>query len=137
MPKNKKGQIYYQVTHEKPQGPSHVLLLGGSVGAALSFFIVSVAGALNGTEMNDLVLYFILSAILGFFVGTFLTWLFLRNFASVVSASSSLTQTEVSASSAPEAPITSEQTAQSPAVPAEEDKGQSVDFVFPELSPDK
>jgi hypothetical protein len=137
MPKNKKGQIFYQVTKDKPQGLSHVLLLGGSVGTALSFFIVSVLGALNGIEMNDWVLYFILAAIIGFVAGTFLTLLFVRNFSKVVSTSAATDQSTVipqGTEAAVEQPVTSEGPT---VVPGEEDKGQSVDFVFPELSPDK
>lgn len=139
MSKNKKGQIYYQVTREKPEGVSHVLLIGGSVGAAMGFFIVSVVGAMNGTEMDDLVFYFLLSAIAGFLAGGFLTGLFVRNFSKVISASSALTESR-SVMTPASAPVTavSEPTSSEPAViPGEEDKGQSVDFVFPELSPDK
>jgi hypothetical protein len=136
MPKNKKGQIFYQVTKDKPQGISHVLLLGGSVGTALSFFIVSVLGALNGIEMNDWVFYFILAAIIGFFVGGFLTLLFVRNFSKVVFSSSAAT--ESAAQPSVEAEVGQPAVSEGPAVvPGEEDKGQSVDFVFPELSPDK
>jgi phosphate/sulfate permease len=136
MPTTRKGQVYYQVTKDKPEGVSHVLLIGGSVGAALGFFIVSVVGAMNGTEMDDLVLYFILSAIGGFLAGGFLTLLFVKNFSKVVSASS-LVSEQVPESAVANEPVVDPSMTELPVVPGEEDKGQSVDFVFPELSPDK
>lgn len=134
MAKDKKGKVFYNVTKEKPSGKSQVLLAGASGGAVISFFMVSVLGSLYGIEMDNLVFYFMLSSIVGFFVGGILTWLFVRNFSNVVSAS------EIFESKAAEmkqtADVQPEMTAESTA-PTEEDKGQSVDFVFPELSPDK
>ena len=133
MPKDKKGQIYYDVTKDKGQDISHLLLVGGSVGAALSFFVISVLGALNGMEMNDWVFYFILSAIIGFLLGAVATLVFVRFFIKVVSSSMA---TEPAAPTA-SAPIATSTEGPNPVVPTEEDKGQSVDFVFPELTPDK
>jgi hypothetical protein len=134
MAKDKKGKVFYNVTKEKPSGKSQILLAGASGGAVISFFMVSVMGSLYGIEMDNLVFYFILSCIVGFFIGGLLTWLFVRNFSKVVSASEMLM---------PEAPAMKPSLEPQPesnsesAVPVEEDKGQSVDFVFPELSPDK
>jgi hypothetical protein len=131
MAKNNKGKQFFEVTREKPVGKGYVLLIGGSVGSAVSFFIVSVLGSFYGIGMDDLVFYFILSSIFGFFVGGFLIWLFILYFSKVASASFLPSVEKVQVESA--------ETASSEAVMAgeESEKGQSVDFVFPELSPDK
>ena len=92
-------------------------------------------GTFYGTEMDDLVFFFILSGILGFFVGGFLTWFFVIYFSEVVAVSSVLPVekpteeigVQSSEATIPESDISAEET----------EKGQSVDFVFPELSPDK
>lgn len=68
-----------------------------------------------------------------------MTWLFVRYFSKVVSVSSVLTteidETKMAVEPQVEQSIKSE--AES-VIPAEDQgKGQSVDFVFPELSPDK
>jgi len=135
MAKKNKGKQFYVVTREKPAGKAYVILMGGSMGAVISFFIVSVLGTLYGTEMDDLVFFFILFGIFGFFVGGFLTWFFALYFSKVVAASSVVPM---------EKPMeeTLVQSLETPnlesVMPAEEtEKGQSVDFVFPELSPDK
>ena len=134
MAKNSKGKLFYEVTREKPTGKTQILLMGGSVGAVVSFFIVSFLGSLYGIEMDELVFYFILSSILGFFVGGFLTWFFVRNFSKVVSATSVLTSDAVNVKPEVEPLLVSDPES---VISAEEEKGQSVDFVFPELSPDK
>jgi len=131
MAKNNKGKQFFEVTREKPVGKGYVLLMGGSVGSAVSFFIVSVFGSFYGIGMDDLVLYFILSSIFGFFMGGFVTWLFVLYFSKVVSASFVSPVEKIQTQSA--------ETDSSESVMAaeESEKGQSVDFVFPELSPDK
>src|SRR5580692_2103442 len=88
MAKNNKGKQFYVVTLEKPVGKIYLLLMGGSMGAAISFFIVSVLGTFYGTEMDDLVFFFILFGIFCCFVGGFLTWFFVLYFSKVVAASS-------------------------------------------------
>ena len=131
MAKNNKGKQFFEVTREKPVGKGYVLLMGGSVGSAVSFFVVSVLGAFYGIGMDDLVFYFILFSIFGFFVGGFFTWFFILYFSKVASASF--------VSSVDEVQVQSAETASSDSAMAveESEKGQSVDFVFPELSPDK
>ena len=134
MAKDSKGKVFFQVTKEKPSGRSQIILAGASGAAAISFFMVSVLGTLYGIEMDQLVFYFILSSIIGFFVGGALTWLFVRNFSKVISASEMFVPEGAEAKPSVEAqPVINPE----PAAPGEEDKGQSVDFVFPELSPDK
>lgn len=133
MAKDKKGKIFYEVTKEKPSGKTHVFLMGGSVGAVISFFIVSALGVFSTIGMDDLVFYFILSCLVGFLVGGFLTWVFVENFSKVVSGPSVSTPQPNDVK-----PVTPENPSGEPeANPDEADKGQSVDFVFPELSPDK
>jgi len=134
MAKDKKGKVFYELTKEKPSGKSQILLAGASSGAAISFFMVSVLGVLYGIELDSLVFYFILSSVVGFFIGGLLTWLFVRNFSKVVSASEMLMPEASEIKQSVE--IQSESNPES-AASVEEDKGQSVDFVFPELSPDK
>jgi hypothetical protein len=131
MAKKNKGKQFFEVTRERPIGKGYVLLMGGSVGSAVSFFVVSVLGSFYGTAIDNLVFYFILSSILGFFIGGLATWFFVLYFSKVVSAGSG--------------PIAEKNSVQSvemdfpeSVMPAEDsEKGQSVDFVFPELSPDK
>jgi hypothetical protein len=131
MAKNNKGKQFFEVTREKPVGKGYVLLMGGSVGSAVSFFIVSVLGSFYGIGMDDLVFYFILSSIFGFFVGGFFTWFFILYFSKVALASFVSSVDEVQVQSAETASSDSAMTVE------ESEKGQSVDFVFPELSPDK
>lgn len=135
MAKNNKGKQFYVVTREKPAGKAYLLLTGGSMGSAVSFFIVSIIGTFYGTEMDDLVFFFIIFGILGFFVGGFLTWFFVLYFSKVV-ATSSVVPMEKSPEETPgQAMETSDLESVMPE--SETEKGQSVDFVFPELSPDK
>src|ERR1700679_4052586 len=130
MAKNNKGKQFFEVTREKPVGKGYVLLMGGSVGSAVSFFVVSVLGAFYGIGMDDLVFYFILFSIFGFFVGGFFTWFFILYFSKVASASF--------VSSVDEVQVQSAETASSDSAMAveESEKGPSFDFVFSELSPD-
>jgi hypothetical protein len=131
MAKNNKGKQFFEVTREKPIGKGYLLLMGASVGSAVSFFIVSVLGSFYGTAMDNLVFYFILSSILGFFIGGLVTWFFVLYFSKVVSAGS-LPSIEKKSIQDVETDFPES------AMPVEDaEKGQSVDFVFPELSPDK
>ena len=131
MAKNNKGKQFFEVTREKPIGKGYLLLMGASMGSAVSFFIVSVLGSFYGTAMDNLVFYFILSSIFGFFIGGLVTWFFILYFSEVVSASSVPSVEKKSIQNVdtdfPESATPIEDT----------EKGQSVDFVFPELSPDK
>jgi high-affinity Fe2+/Pb2+ permease len=131
MAKNNKGKQFYEVTREKPLGKGYVLLMGSSIGSAVSFFIVSLLGSFYGIEIDDLVFFFILSSFLGFVVGGLLTWLFVLYFSKVTSASS------VSAMEKSQVQSGEEVLSESSMASEESEKGRSVDFVFPELSPDK
>jgi hypothetical protein len=134
MAKDKKGNLFYEVTREKPVGKLQILLMGGSVGTVVSLFIVAVVGSFYGTGMDDLVFFFILSGIFGFFVGGFLIWFFIHSFSKAVAVSfgEPKKKNEEKIENQPAA-ANSE-----PVVLAEDAaKGQSVDYVFPEISPDK
>jgi hypothetical protein len=136
MAKREKDKIYYEITREKPFGTFYMLMVGGASGSVLSFLIVSLVGAYSGMEMDALVLSFLVATFLGFFFGGMLVWLCLKYFDQYLPFSllmGGVTEkppVEAVAEPLPEVPA-------SPVVEDEEAKGKSVDFVFPELSPDK
>lgn len=145
MPKRQKDRMYYEITKEKPLSNFHLLITGGAAGSILAFLIVSLVGACAGMEMDALVLAFLIASFLGFFFGAILTWLaqrYLENFVSqaaglgvpVEPVAQEQTVAAVEASGAGDMPV---DLAPPPPVEGEEAKGKSVDFVFPELSPDK
>ena len=145
MPKRQKDRMYYEITKEKPLSTFHLLLAGGAAGSILAFLIVSLLGACVGMEMDALVLAFLIASFLGFFFGAFLTWLAQRYLGNFVSRAAGLGSPDEESLSQ-QAPVSMEvsETGEIPAdlapptaVEGEEDKGKSVDFVFPELSPDK
>jgi hypothetical protein len=125
---------FYEITKEKPSGRYQILMVGGSAGSVLAFLVISLVGAYTGMALDSLVLSFLAASFLGFFLGGLLTWLSFSYFGKISKEfekeSDEKTMVE------PE-PIVEEniQTELSP--DTDENKGQSVDFVFPELSPDK
>jgi hypothetical protein len=136
MATREKDRLYYEITKEKPFGSFQMLLVGGSAGSVTGFLIASLVGAYEGIEIDALVLVFLVSSFLGFFFGAILMWLCLRYFGKLIAdiplvgeAPSSVPPGETS-----ESFISTEV---NPAAENEEEKGKSVDFVFPELSPDK
>ena len=140
MAKRDKNKLFYEVTKERPLGSFHVLMVGGSAGSVLAFLVVSLVGAYEGVGIDSLVFAFLVASILGFLFGALLSWFAWRYFDEWVPVSALWGGT-------PEKPIPAEM-AGAPAPPAveaepnpvvedEEAKGKSVDFVFPELSPDK
>lgn len=137
MAKKDKDKIYYEVTREKPFGLFHMLLAGGSAGSVLCFLIVSLVGAYAGLGMDGLILLFLTATFLGFLLGAILVWFFIRFVEPKLDLAwlSGGTSSRPSVEEAPSQPIVEE--AESPVVGDEEAKGKSVDFVFPELSPDK
>ena len=132
MATDKKGNLFYEVTREKPGGKSNLLLLGGSISAVISFFCVSILGSIFGVEMDDLIFYFIISSIVGFLAGGVLTWFVVYYIPNKTNSPSPKSNDENQEFQ----PVASNNT--EPIIPAEEaEKGQSVDYVFPEISPDK
>lgn len=137
MARQEKDRIYYEITKEKPFGQFQLLLVGGSAGSVVGFLIASLVGAYEGIEMDSLVLAFLVASLLGFFLGTGLMWSFLHYFGKFTNELS-LTPTEAEREQAVEAETPSEEAAlESPVVEAEDSKGQSVDFTFPEFTPEK
>jgi hypothetical protein len=141
MAKRVKDRLYYEVTKEKPFGLFHMLMVGGAAGSVLAFLTVSLVGAYEGTEMDSLVFAFLLSSFLGFFFGALLTWAVVSFFEKWIPVPAMLGMEETSpvqAAGEPEvveAPVSEME--KGPIVENEEVKGSTVDFIFPELSPDK
>lgn len=135
MAKREKDKIYYEVTREKPFGTFHMLMVGGASGSVLSFLIVSLVGAYSGMEMDSLVLFFLVATFLGFFFGAMLVWLFQKYFEKNLNFSFLSGGVEEKPAVTVGEPLP--EPMESPVVEDEEAKGKSVDFVFPELSPDK
>jgi hypothetical protein len=143
MAKKDKDRLYYEVTKERPYNTFQMLMMGGSAGSVLAFFIVSLIGAYEGTEMDSLVLAFLLASFLGFFVGAYFMWFVINRLESLLPIANLLDGTvskipsEIISPSVSEVapPIVKEDT--STAIENDDTKGKSIDFVFPELSPDK
>jgi len=138
MAKREKDRLYYEVTKEKPFGTFQIVMVGGTAGSILGFLIVSLVGAYEGIEMDSLILAFLLSSLLGFFFGGLLSWIFVQLFDKWVPVSSLLGVGEtLMASEVETVPVPSPEVETSQVIEDEDAKGKSVDFVFPELSPDK
>jgi hypothetical protein len=139
MAKREKDRLYYEITKEKPYGSFQMLLVGGSAGSVLGFLIASLVGAYEGMVMDSLVFAFFMASFLGFFFGALVTWLALRYLEKFIPISTLLGRTAPSQPTMPSvsAEVDVPSAAESPVVENEEAKGKSVDFVFPELSPDK
>lgn len=142
MAKREKDRLYYEITREKPFGTFQTLMVGGAAGSVVGFLIASLVGALVGMDMDAVVLAFLVASFLGFFFGAVLTWLGVHYFEGWVSAAS-LGGVKPETDSTGEASALSGETETeglqdgSAMVENDETKGKSVDFVFPELSPDK
>ena len=137
MARQEKDRIYYEITKEKPFGQFQLLLVGGSAGSVVGFLIASLVGAYEGIEMDSLVLAFLVASLLGFFLGTGLMWSFLHYFGKFTNELS-LTQAEAGQKQGTEGEVQTEEVAlPEPVAEMDDSKGQSVDFVFPEFTPDK
>jgi hypothetical protein len=136
MAKKDKDKLYYEVTKEKSFGVFQMLLIGGSSGSVLSFLIVSLVCAYEGVGMDTLVLVFLLTSFLGFLFGAVITWVFMRYSEKFIPLSFLIESPSAKTLEKPAAQV-SVAPEESPVVETEEAKGKSVDFVFPELSPDK
>jgi hypothetical protein len=126
---------YYEVTKEKPAGWFQLLMVGGSAGSVLAFLTISMLGSYIGMSMDGLALAFLVSGFLGFFFGVLLTWFVLTYFGKIVNipdffnagiARVGEKKMEEKSSGVELSPVIEDET-----------MGKSVDFVFPELSPDK
>lgn len=142
MAKREKDRLYYEITREKPFGIFQTLMVGGAAGSVVGFLVASLVGALAGMDMDAVVLAFLVSSFLGFFFGAIFTWLAVHYFgkwvsdASLTGAKAASGSPEENSMPAPEIGMEESQDA-STVMENDEAKGNSVDFVFPELSPDK
>jgi hypothetical protein len=129
-----KGKQFYELTREKPYGLFQMILVGGTACSVLAFLIVSLVSVYEGLPMDSIILAFLTSALLGFLLGGILTWLAIRYLGPIlekIEDEKTSTSVEIQAS-VPAPPLES-----SEPIETEEDKGQTVDFVFPEISPDQ
>jgi len=116
--------------------------VGGAAGSVIGFLMASLVGALVGMEMDAVVLAFLVFSFLGFFFGAVFTWLAISYFGKWVSdAALGGGKTTPSPAEEETIPVPEMEGTEAQDISAvaenDEDKGKSVDFVFPELSPDK
>jgi hypothetical protein len=131
--KREKDRIYYEVTKERPLGTFHLLLVGGASGSVLSFLIVTLVGAYAGMDLDGLVLFFLMANFIGFLVGASVVWLSLKYLEPRIPDSFLIGRKAIPAP--PQVESVTE--VEGPVLEDSEAKGKSVDFVFPELTPDK
>lgn len=136
MAKREKDRLYYEITREKPYGTFQMLLVGGATGSMVAFLIVSLVGACAGMEMDVLVLAFLIASFLGFVLGAVTIWLIQRYLGKWISDTTP-GATKAAPVEAKETPETLEVPPESPVMVEDATKGKTVDFVFPELSPDE
>ncbi len=130
-----KDRLFYEITREKAYGNFQMLMVGGSAGSVLGFLIISLVGAYEGMEMDSLVLAFLIASFLGFFFGLLIMWLMITYLEKMIPVSALIAG--MPAAKTPEEVAPAMEMEPAPAViENEEAKGKSVDFVFPELSPD-
>jgi hypothetical protein len=136
----KKDKKTYEITKEKPAGSLGLLISGGAAGTGFLFLVFLMIGAYAGMGLDNLIFYFMIAGFFGFFFGTGITWLLIRYFGEMVHLSGlagPVASAPTAAAAAPaeevmEAPLEG----QAPLNPDEEAKGKSVDYVFPEFSPE-
>src|SRR5579859_525001 len=83
MAKPKKGKQYYEITKEKPFTPFHMLVVGGSVGVLVGFFVMLLVGDYTEMSLDSLIFSVLLAGFSGFGLGAVLTWLLVRVFSGV------------------------------------------------------
>ncbi len=133
MAKDKETGKLYEITKERPATPFEMIVSVGSIGAAVGFFMTLVVGACTSSfTMDGLLLVSLVFSVTGFGIGLLVGWLILRYLGDLLNI---ITQPKPSAArvdavSAPSAAMPEA------AVVTGEDKGKSVDYVFPEFSPD-
>ena len=134
MAKKEKDRLYYEITREKAYGSFQMLMVGGSAGSVLGFLIATLVGAYEGMEMDSLVLAFLVASLLGFFFGLLLMWLAITYLENLIP--SSLIIGGLPTPAAPVENLAADEPQPFSPVESEDGKGKSVDFVFPELTPD-
>lgn len=135
MTDRSKIKQYYEITREKPFGLFRVYMVSGSVGSAFGFLIATMIGAYQALPMDSLVLAFLSASFIGFIIGTIIIWLFLHYFNHFINEkdfwpsvpTNTIKNTEKEVINPTTTTIVNDGT----------DKGKTIDFTFPEFSPDK
>jgi len=129
--KDKKGAKYYEVTKERRASSWEIVLSVGAIGATLGFFTALLVGACSQSATLDTILVVALTAtLLGFGLGILASWIFRKYFGDLLAQVTQPLPAPSPAVSAPDpAPVEAE-------APVEPGKGQTVDYVFPEFTPD-
>ncbi len=124
----------YEITRERPTGSFGLLLSGGAAGTVFLFLVTLLIGAYAGISLDNLIFYFLLSGFAGFILGAGVTWIIIRYFGEIIHFSSLVPSAAAAASqpAEPETPMETEPVVEE----GSEEKGKSVDYVFPEFSPE-
>lgn len=134
MAKDKKNGQYYEVTKERKASNWEISLSVGAIGAALGFFTALLAGACSqSATLDTIVVISLVATVLGFGIGLLVAWVFQAYFGNLLEQVSRPKTADAPAPEAGTAPAVSEEATSAPT----EEKGQSVDYVFPELQPDQ
>ncbi len=133
MADQNKDKQFYELTREKPYGLFYMILVGGTACSVLGFLIVSLVGIYEGLPLDSIILAFLAAVLLGFILGGLMTWLAVSYIGPIID---SFESEKITPSADPSVPEPS-QTIETPEETLETDKGQSVDFVFPEITPDQ
>jgi hypothetical protein len=132
--RDKKNGKYYEVTKERKASSWEVMLNVGAIGATLGFFTALLAGSCSqSTTLDSIVVVSLMATVLGFAIGILVAGVFQKYFGNLMEQ---VTKPNVSESTGPTAMPSAEASTEAEPVQAE-DKGQSVDYVFPEFSPDQ
>jgi len=124
----------YEITRERPTGSFGLLISGGAAGSVFLFLTTLMIGAYAGISLDNLIFYFLLSGFAGFIFGAGMTWIIIRYFGEIIHFSS-LVPSAAAGSSQPTEPEPPMET-ELPIEEGSEEKGKSVDYVFPEFSPE-
>jgi hypothetical protein len=138
--KDKTKGKYYEVTKERKASTWEITLSVGAIGAALGFFTALFAGACSQSATLDyIVVISLLATVLGFGIGLLVSWLFQKYFGNLLEqVSKPIVATQGSSIQGETAQASPANAVDTNAAPSEtEEKGQSVDYVFPEFSPDQ
>jgi phosphate/sulfate permease len=107
----------------------------GAIGAALGFFTALLAGACSqSATLDSIVVVSLMATVLGFGIGLLVSWVFQRYFGNLLEqVSKPASSTSIPSPESDGAQVSAPDATSTPT----EDKGQSVDYVFPEFSPDQ
>jgi hypothetical protein len=123
----------YEITREKPEGSFGLLISGGACGTVFLFLVTLLIGAYAGMSLDNLIFYFLLSGFAGFLFGAGATWIIIRYFGEIVHFSN---LAQPMAAAAPPEEAEPQPETETPVEEGSEGKGKSVDYVFPEFSPE-